>query len=173
MNDDVLVLRYEDLARDPEISLQSVCAFAGIEFSSAMLDYRENTALIEEYIQSPVGDPAMSCKPKPANSQTVNAWEKRLEVADIQALMNVLGISIFERLGYSDTAARLRDISVNIPTEEQALERRNLLLMSLIDNVKEPPFSTCVIASVNLRTGFVEVKKMILSSSLLGITNCH
>ena len=139
--DDVLVLRYEDLTSDPARLLQSVCAFAGIDFSSAMLTYSDNKVLIEEYSRAPAGDRVASSRPEPANNLTVNAWEKRLDGADIQALVDVLGISIFERLGYGDTVARLRDISVNIPTEEQALERRNLLMRALVDNVQEQPFS--------------------------------
>ncbi|RFC36366.1 MAG: Clusterin-associated protein-1 [Candidatus Nitrotoga sp. LAW] len=138
---DLLVLRYEDLANDPESVLRSACEFADINFSPTMLAYYENAALIEEYKRSPVGDPVSSCRPKPTNNRTVNAWEMRLDEADIQVLIDVLGIKIFERLGYGNTVARLRDISVNIPTEEQAFGRRNLLMRSLIDHVHEQPFS--------------------------------
>jgi hypothetical protein len=138
---DVLVLRYEDLAGHPESALRSVCEFSNIDFSPTMLAYYENTALIDEYRRSPVGDPVSSSQPKPANNQTVNAWEKRLDEADIQALIDVLGVKIFEDLGYGDTVARLRGMSVDIPTEEQALERRNVLMRSLADHVQEQPFS--------------------------------
>ena len=140
--DDVLVMRYEDLAGDPESALRSICELADIDFSPTMLAYYENTALIEEYSRSPVGDPVSSSQPKPTNNRTVNAWEKRLDGADIQVLIDILGVKIFEDLGYGDTAARLRDMAVNIPTEEQALERRNVLMRSLVDRVHEQPFST-------------------------------
>jgi hypothetical protein len=106
-----------------------------------MLAYYENTVLIDEYSRSPVGDPVSSSQPKPTNNRTVNAWEKRLDAADIQALIDVLGVKIFEDLGYGDTATRLRDMSVNIPNEELALERRNVLMRSLADRVHEQPFS--------------------------------
>ena len=139
--DDVLVLRYEDLASDPESVLRSACEFADIDYSPAMLAYYENTALIEEYSRSPVGDPVSSSQPKPTHNRTVNAWENRLDGADIQALIDVLGVKIIEDLGYGDTVARLRDMSVNIPTEEQALERRNVLMRSLVERVQEQPFS--------------------------------
>jgi hypothetical protein len=126
--DDVLVLRYEDLASDPESALRSTCEFADIDFSPTMLAYYENTALLEEYRRSPVGDPVSSSQPKPTHNRTVNAWEKRLDGVDIQVLIDVLGVKVIEDLGYGDTVARLRDMSVNIPTEEQALERRNVLM---------------------------------------------
>ena len=138
---DVLVLRYEELANDPESSLRSACEFADIDFSNAMLTYYENMVLIEEYRQSTVGDPISSSQPKPTNNRTVNAWEKRLARADIQALIDVVGIQIFERMGYGDTVAGLLDMSLNIPTEEQAFERRALLMRSLVENVHEQPFS--------------------------------
>ena len=138
---DVLVLRYEDLVSDPERSLQSACEFAGIDFLPTMLAYYENATLIEEYSRSPVGDPVSSRQPKPTNSQTVNAWEKRLDRDDIQALIDVVGINIFERLGYGDSVARLRSMPVSIPTEEQAFERRALLMRSLVNHVHEQPFS--------------------------------
>ena len=139
--DDVLVLRYEDLASDPESVLRSACEFADIDFLPTMLAYYENTALTEEYRQSPVGDPVSSGQPTSANNRTVNAWEKRLDGADIQALIDVLGIHIFELLGYGDTVARLRGIPLNFPTEEQTFERRNLLMRSLVDHVHEQAFS--------------------------------
>ncbi|CAH1904841.1 Clusterin-associated protein-1 [Candidatus Nitrotoga sp. HW29] len=138
---DLLVLRYEDLANDPESALRSACEFADIDFSPTMLAYYKNTALIEEYKRSPVGDPVSSSHPKPTSNRTVNAWEKRLDGVNIQALINVLGVKIFERLGYGDTVARLRDMSVDIPTEEQAFRCRNLLMRSLVDRVQEQPFS--------------------------------
>ena len=140
--DDVLVLRYEDLAGDPERALQSVSEFAGIDFSPSMMAFYENSTLINEYGHSPVGDPVSSGQPQPTNNRTVNAWEQRLELADIQALLSVIGVNIFERLGYAATVARLRDMPVNIPSEEQALERRNVLMQSLVTHVHEQPFSS-------------------------------
>lgn len=139
--DDVLVLRYEDLACDPERALRLACEFAGIDFSPTMLAFYDNTALIEEYRRSPVGDPVSSSQPSPTNNRTVNAWEKRLDRADVQAVIDVLGATVFDRLGYADTIARIRDMSMTFPTEEQAFERRNQLMQSLIDHVHEKPFS--------------------------------
>lgn len=138
---DLLVLRYEDLTNDPESVLRSACKFTDINFSPMMLAYYENTVLIEEYGRSPVGDPVSSSHPKPTNNRTVNAWEKRLDGVDIQTLINVLGVEIFERLGYGDTVARLREMPMDIPTEEQAFGCRNLLMRFLVDRVQEQPFS--------------------------------
>jgi len=140
--DDVLVIRYEDLANDAEGSLRSACQFSDIDFSPSMLDYYKNTTLIEEYRQSSVGDPISSNKPAPTNNRTVNAWEKRLDRADIEALVNILGVDVFERLGYGDTVIRLQDLFINTPTEDQVFERRKLLMQTLVKNVHEQPFST-------------------------------
>ncbi len=140
--EDVLPLRYEDLVKNPESVLQRVCEFAGLDFSPAMLAFYENTFLLEDYRRSPVGDPIIANQPEPANSRTVNEWEKRLEKEDIQALIDVLGIRIFDRLGYPDAATGLRNLPVSLPTEEEAGERRKLLMRSLAGPVREEPFSS-------------------------------
>ena len=142
LRNDVLVLRYEDLANDPERALRSVSEFVDIDFLPTMLTYCENLELIKEYEHSPVGDPVSAGRPQPTNNRTVNAWEQRLELADIQALVGVTGVNIFERLGYEDTVARLREMPVIIPSEEHALERRNVLMQSLVTHVHEQPFSS-------------------------------
>lgn len=138
---DVLVIRYESLVIDAEDSLRSACKFANIDFSSAMLDFYNNSTLIEEYRQSTVGDPVSSDKPAPANNRTVNAWEERLHRSDIEVLISVLGVDVFERLGYGDTVIKLRDMSLTIPTEEEASDRRKFLMKTLIEKITEQPFS--------------------------------
>jgi hypothetical protein len=137
----IVVVRYEDLARSPESVLRLVCEFVGIEFSPTMLAYHENTALIEEYRRSPVGDPVSSRQPRPANTRTVGAWETRLDRLDVQALVDVLGVKVFEDLGYCETVIRLREMSADIPTEEVARRRRHELMHALVDRVREQPFS--------------------------------
>jgi len=141
-SEDVLTLRYEDLVKNPESVLRTVCEFAGLDFSSAMLAFYENTSLMEDYQRSPVGDPLIASQPQPANRRTVNEWENRLEKEDIQALIDVLGIHIFDRLGYPDAVVGLRNLPVSLPTEEEAGERRKLLMRSLVDHVREEPFSS-------------------------------
>jgi hypothetical protein len=135
--DNVFILHYEDLVSDPESALRPLCEFVDIGFLPAMLAYYKNTELMEEFRRSPVGDPVASDQFNPLNSETVNAWRKRLEETDIQALIGVLGINIFKRLGYFDTVTKLRDMSLNIPTETQANESRNTLMRTLVENVHE------------------------------------
>lgn len=139
---DLLVLRYEDLVADPEKALRATCAFAGVEFSVSMLAYADNGKLIAQYRQSPVGDPVASSRPMPANSRTVNAWDQRLELSEIQGLIDVLGTEIFERLGYGEVVAKLRTMPLAIPTEDVALVRRKAAMQCLIREVREEPFST-------------------------------
>ena len=140
-SENILVIRYEELTGNPEKVLRSACAFSGLEFSTDMLTYYENNALTDLYSKSIVGDPIASNQPKSANTFSVNGWENRLEIEDIQALIDVLGLDIFERLGYGETVVRLRNMNLHIATEDQAKTSRRLLMDSLVENVCEEPFS--------------------------------
>jgi len=139
--ENILVIRYEELAINPEAVLRSACEFVGLTFSDSMLTYYENAELVDEYKKSAVGDPVLSSQPKPANKLTVNAWERRLDKEDIQAVISVTGIGIFERMGYGETAEKLRGLDLQIPTEDQAKERRAQLMSALIAGTEEEPFA--------------------------------
>lgn len=139
--DDVLIIRYEDLATDAEQAMLDTCDFINLEYFPAMLDYYNNLELIKEYKQSPVGDPISSNQPAPVNDRTVNAWESRLNKAEIEAIVNVLGLSVFESLGYFDTVTRLKEINITIPSEADAFASRNILKQNLVKNIDEQPFS--------------------------------
>lgn len=136
------VVRYEELCADPGNTLRRICRGLGIEFSKEMLRFNENTELLEEYRRSPVGDFVVVSRPEPANPRTANAWEKRLEIDDITALVGVLGGGIFLRLGYPSTVSRLNELGVCIPTEEEALERRTSLRVALSRLGNEGPYSS-------------------------------
>ena len=140
--DDILVLRYEDIVNSPAEGLRKICDFTGLTFSPDMMAYGDNSELIDAYRRSPVGDPIGPAGPKPITPQAANAWEQRLVRDDIQALVNVVGVEIFERLGYVDVLARLKELAYNLPTEGQASENRTMLMRTLMDRVQEPPFSS-------------------------------
>lgn len=164
---DVLAMHYEDLVRDPEGTLRGVCKFVGVDFSPAMLAYRENKSLAEEYSRSPVGDQVVF-RQASVRKQTAHAWEARLDPAEVQALIDVLGAGIFERMGYGDTMGRLREMSVNIPSEEQASERRAVLMRALRERVQEPPFSIWENFVLPLRNSQDELKRIRTVYGFLG-----
>jgi len=140
-NDLVYRLYYEDLIRNTADELLRLCRFVDLEFVSGMISYHTNQELVEEYKKTPVGDPFAYERSFFSPSQARKGWEKSLEKEDVQSLIDVLGVNIFERLGYGESVSRLNGMRINIPSETRALERRNLLMRSLIENVKEPPFS--------------------------------
>jgi len=137
---DVLVVRYEELVNKAEETLEAVCKYLDLKDSSSMLAYHENKSLAEEYGRSPVGDQIVF-RQKTISKQSANSWAARLDLAEIQALVDVLGKDLFERLGYQDTVIKLRQMQVTIPTEEYARERRSILMHALRDRVHERPFS--------------------------------
>lgn len=137
----ICIVRYEDLILDNADVLRRICRYLDLEFSSNMMAYDKNTDLLEAYRKSPVGDPFEYERSAAGNLQTVNAWHRRLEKEEIQSLIDVAGADIFERLGYSDTINDLRNMRINIPSEQETHETRTLLMKSLAENVKEQPFS--------------------------------
>lgn len=156
---DVFVLRYEELVNETETMLKTVCEFLEINYSRAMLTYYENTSLAEEYSRSPVGDQVVF-RQKSISTRSANSWETRLDLAEIQTLVDVLGIEIFERLGYGDTVAKLREMSVDIPSEKRACERREMLMQALVARVHEPPFSIWDNFAYPLKRGQEELNRM-------------
>lgn len=135
------IVHYEDLIQNSPEVLRRIGRFIGVEFSSAMMSYDQHKELMEEYRRSPVGDRFACERSVPSDIHAVNTWEKSLETEEIQCLVDSLGANIFERLGYAHSLNPLRNMRINIPSEKQALETRYLLMRTLIENVKEQPFS--------------------------------
>ena len=165
-NDNIFALRYEELVNEPEKILSKICDFLDIDFSYSMLTYHENKSLAVEHIKSPVGD-KVSLSQSSINKHSGNTWETRLDISEIQSLVDVLGAEIFERLGYESAIPRLRDMSVIIPTEKQARERRELLMQTLVAGVQDQPFSIWETFVSRLRESQSELVKIRTISGFL------
>ena len=83
-------LRYEALVADPEGELRTVCAFAGLEFDPAMLDYVGQTDSARKAHQQRLNEPPR---------QNVREWRTEMSETDRHAFEEVAGALLAE-LGY-------------------------------------------------------------------------
>ena len=83
-------LRYEALVADPEGELRAVCAFAGLEYDPAMLDYVGQTDSARKAHQQRLNEPPR---------QNVRKWRTEMSESDRHAFEEVAGALLAE-LGY-------------------------------------------------------------------------
>lgn len=91
-----LEIRYEDLVRDSEATLQRVCQFAGIDYNANMLDYWKSPTTIEAkhhtYHQNLT---------RPVFTDSIGRWRERLSEAE-QAHVSQQLAPLLHDLGYRD-----------------------------------------------------------------------
>jgi hypothetical protein len=85
-----LEVNYEDLVDDVEAVLRRICAFAGLEYEPAIVDY--------------AGSVDVSAKPhqqrlKQPPTKGVRSWRDQMAAADVAAFENVAG-DVLRELGY-------------------------------------------------------------------------
>jgi len=85
-----LELRYEDLVRDPAAALGHVCAFAGLEFETGMLDYVGHSDSARKPHQQRLNQPPTA---------GVRDWRTELDPADEAAFEATAG-ELLAALGY-------------------------------------------------------------------------
>jgi hypothetical protein len=83
-------LRYESLVADPDGELRAVCAFVGLEFDPAMLDYVGQTDAARKVHQQRLNE---------APRQNVREWRREMRETDRHAFEEVAGALLAE-LGY-------------------------------------------------------------------------
>ena len=88
-----LEVRYEALVADPEAELRRVCAFLGLEYDEAMLDYAGKSDSAKKEHQQRLNEP-----PRVG----VRDWRTELSPADVAAFEAVAG-ALLDELGYDVT----------------------------------------------------------------------
>jgi hypothetical protein len=89
-------VRYEELVRDPEKHLREICAFIGVEFTPAMIQYGDAEGASRP-VAAGLGDPVSVDRQKRPTTQSVGKWAAALAADPV-------------RLGQSrEIAARLTD----------------------------------------------------------------
>jgi Sulfotransferase family len=86
-------VRYEELVADAETALQRVCAFAGLEYEPAMLDYAGNVDVSAKPHQQRLMQPPTT---------GVRDWRTQMSSADVAAFEHVAG-DLLREVGYETT----------------------------------------------------------------------
>jgi hypothetical protein len=66
-------VRYEDLVREPEAVMKSICAFAGLEFEAGMVDYGESAEGRRESARG-LGDPITVARETRPTTRSLERW---------------------------------------------------------------------------------------------------
>ena len=95
--DQLLDVRYEDLVREPELTLERICAFAGLRGGDAIAEMlaRPRSGGLQDDWHAKV--------PEPISTAPVDAWRDRLEPSQV-ALIEHATRAQLERFGYTPTA---------------------------------------------------------------------
>lgn len=94
--DQYIEVRYENLVREPEPTLQKVCDFIGIEYTQRMLDYWKLPTTIEHKYKS-----FHENLGKPVFDSSIGKWRERLTAPQQEYVMQQLTTELWE-LGYLD-----------------------------------------------------------------------
>jgi len=122
-------VRYEDIVNAPESEFEKLCSFCGIRFSNEMLHYGKNEKMMNIFKDSAVGDRHLF-KHGSVHSKSVRKWHKNLDREEITKLLRVIGLDIFTRMGYNETAdelSRMNLPSLN-PSQVELEKTRNRLI---------------------------------------------
>lgn len=89
---DIILIRYEDLLTKPESTLQNICKFLGIPFEDGMLQFHQSS---KKYIGNHHSDLIF----KAIDDSNINKWKDLLTVDEIAIFQSVAGNSL-KKYGY-------------------------------------------------------------------------
>lgn len=90
------IVKYEDLAREPEQTLRTLCGQLGLSFSDQMLSHHEHDISL---LHKPRGQLSAARVAKPIDESAIGRWRQDLSKDRLQAFMETAGEAT-ERWGY-------------------------------------------------------------------------
>jgi hypothetical protein len=90
------IVKYEDLAREPEKALETLCSQIGLPFSDQMLRHHEHDISL---LHKPRGQLSAARVAKPIDESAIGRWRQDLSKDQLQAFMETAGEAV-ERWGY-------------------------------------------------------------------------
>jgi hypothetical protein len=129
---DVLEVRYEDIALNPVPIVEQVCAHLKVSYQPGMVEYEKSGDFLERQRRA-LGDRKLYNHSSP-HSGSIGRWEKVLDPAGVQRLVDFLGAGIFERMGYPETILRLKAMGIRFPTDAELADRHSKILCKTLDS---------------------------------------
>jgi hypothetical protein len=108
--DSLLTIHYEDLARDPEQTLQTVCRFIGVPYEAGVCDFHEETLRGVNISR----EPWKANVARPVDPSRMEKWREELTTVMIHDIEAVAWREM-RRLGYRPDGARLRLFFGSLP----------------------------------------------------------
>lgn len=86
-------ITYEDLLREPDVTIDGICRFLGLEFEAKMLDFHRDQSLYSGYTEDHAN------LQKPLLTDKVAAWRRDMHPANVAVFESICGDAL-ERYGY-------------------------------------------------------------------------
>lgn len=117
-------LQYEALAQAPAEHVEQVCAFLGLPPEcESMLAFGDNADLMARHADAAMGDRKILETAAP-HTESIGKWREALSPEETAQLLRVLGVEIFQRMGYGATVDTVRAAGIGLPDESAAARER-------------------------------------------------
>lgn len=81
-----LLLRYEDIVKAPEPTVQAICSFINVSFEPAMLSFYKDSS---RYMKAEAANSFNSAATKPISEDMLDKWKKNLTPAEVSMIERV------------------------------------------------------------------------------------
>ncbi len=98
-----LLLRYEDIVTEPEVTIRAICNFIGETFEPAMLSFYKDSS---RYMKEDAASSFNKAATKPISAAMLDKWKKQLAPADVAMIESICRVEMRE-FGYDFSANRL------------------------------------------------------------------
>lgn len=95
-----ITMRYEDVVRDPEVHLRRICAFLGVTFETAMLEFHKDS---RKYMAPTIRTPSVT---QSVSDEHISRWKADLSTAEVGLVEAICGPAMASA-GYAPTGAPL------------------------------------------------------------------
>lgn len=112
-----LEIRYEDIVTETPAALQRLCEFLEVPYQGGLEDYDRGEPAFSAMKDQLMGDKNIFGHTRP-HGKSIDRWKHELAPEDVQRLVNVIGEKCFERMGYAETIADLKQAGYSFPREE-------------------------------------------------------
>jgi DNA repair exonuclease SbcCD ATPase subunit len=118
-----MIIRYEELAAQPEETLRTITRFLGLPFEPAMTKLDPAGATMEAQRRLGSGDRKI-LRTKSVHTTSVGSWEKTLDEKELKILARIISPEIMVRLGYQTSVTALEKRGIRLQPEAACRDYR-------------------------------------------------